>query len=365
MWLAGYQIDLPLSVINLMLPLGMSFYLFNSVSLVIPVRNGELPPPDILTTLLYINFIPTLIAGPVNRAIMLIPQLAAEKRQVLEYQRAIFLIVLALIKLFLLSSWLNEQFVATAYASPAGQNGWELVIATYAWAWNIYFNFSGYTNLVTGIALLLGFRIGRNFSHPYQADSLKVFWHDWHISLSTFIRDYIYLPLGGNRKGYARTQLNVLMAMILSGIWHGAGINFFLWGLIHGLGLVSCNLWQRFISTPLRFRLPTVVARLLTFHFVCFAWIFFKAATPADALQILDNIIHAQPGLLTAQQIWLLLGFVLVIVIYPEVVRLRIRAAAALSTLRWYALPLVIVPLLALAFFFAPSGVPGFIYANF
>lgn len=293
------------------------------------------------------------------------PQIAAESRTVLEYKRALYLITLALIKLFLLSTWLNDRFAAPVFDYPQGQSGWDSLLAVYGWAWNIYFNFSGYTNLVTGIALLLGFRIARNFDHPYQATSLKAFWRDWHISLSEFMRDYLYFPLGGNRKGLARTQVNALAVMVISGIWHGAGMTFLVWGALHGIGLVIYSLWQEWVVKRVGWHLPGVLARLLTFHFVCLAWVFFAAASCGDAVTILNNIAHSFLTPPSSEQAWALCAFIGVVLVYPELVKLSTQSESTLCSLKGYALPLIILPLLALAFFFAPSGLPGFIYAAF
>lgn len=350
-----------LPAVNILLPLGLSFYLFNSVSLVLSVIKKEVAKPAVIDVLLYVSFVPTLIAGPVNRAVDLLPQIASRRRSLLDYKRAFYLIALALVKLFMLSSWLNDTFVTPVFSLPQGQNGWDCLLAVYGWAWNIYFNFSGYTDLVTGIALLLGYRVAQNFSHPYQATSLKDFWRDWHISLSTFIRDYIYFPLGGNRKGGVRTQINVMLAMMLSGLWHGAGLTFLFWGGLHGAGLVVYNLWKKWGGI----RLPGVIARLLTFHFVCLAWIFFRADSLSDTATVLGNISDSSLTSLSALQLRALILFVGVIIIYPAIVDLRQTVLDRVVELRWHTLPLVIIPLLALAFFFAPSGVPGFIYANF
>lgn len=293
------------------------------------------------------------------------PQIAAESRTVLEYKRALYLITLALIKLFLLSTWLNDRFAAPVFDYPQGQSGWDSLLAVYGWAWNIYFNFSGYTNLVTGIALLLGFRIARNFDHPYQATSLKAFWRDWHISLSEFMRDYLYFPLGGNRKGLARTQVNALAVMVISGIWHGAGMTFLVWGALHGIGLVIYSLWQEWVVKRVGWHLPGVLARLLTFHFVCLGWVFFAAASCGDAVTILNNIAHSFLTPPSSEQAWALCAFIGVVLVYPELVKLSTQSESTLCSLKGYALPLIILPLLALAFFFAPSGLPGFIYAAF
>lgn len=359
-----YGIQGSTPAVTILLPLGLSFYLFNSVSLVLSVARRKLSPPGLIHTLLYVNFIPTLIAGPVNRVDMLLPQFSVPSRTVLEYKRALYLIALALIKLFLLSAWLNDRFAAPVFDYPEGQSGWDSLLAVYGWAWNIYFNFSGYTNLVTGLALLLGFRISRNFEHPYLATSLKMFWRDWHISLSEFIRDYLYFPLGGNRRGIVRTQINVMVAMVVSGIWHGAGLTFLVWGALHGLGLVIYNMWQEWGGIR-GWHLPGVLARLLTFHFVCLTWIFFAAASCGDALIILSNIAHGLLAAPSSGQAWAMSAFIGVVLVYPELVKLTTQAESLLCSLKGYALTLIILPLLALAFFFAPSGIPGFIYAAF
>ncbi len=364
-YLAARNIPLSVPVINLLLPLGLSFYRFNSVSLVRSVAKKEIVCPDLLSLLLYISFAPTLIAGPVNRALALLPQIQATRRTMVDFKKAIFLIALALIKLFLLSSWLNETLVMPVFSLPEEQNGWDTLIAVYGWAWNIYFNFSGYTHFVTGLAMLLGYRLAPNFDHPYLATSLQHFWRGWHISLSNFIRDYLYFPLGGSRVGFARTQLNIMVAMILSGIWHGAGMNFLLWGAIHGAGLVMFNLWQRWGRDIQKGPMPELLARFLTFHYVCFAWIFFRADSVDDALTLLTNLKSCNPVIMTSVQLWTVLAFTSVLVIYPWIVAVRRRGAESLAELKWYAVPLLLVPLLTLAFYLAPSGVPGFIYANF
>ncbi|WP_368543953.1 MBOAT family protein [Enterobacter soli] len=364
-WLRGVLESLnaswPLPVVEILLPLGLSFYLFNSLSLVRSVAKREIAPPDLLSVLLYVSFIPTLVAGPVNRAVDLMPQIRAARRHVLDLKTAFCLIALALIKLFLLSTWLCDTLVNPVFNQPAEHSGWETVIGVYGWAWNIYLNFSGYTNLVTGLGMLLGYRLPKNFAHPYAAASLQAFWHRWHISLSNFIRDYIYFPLGGSRKGMSRTQINVLLAMVISGLWHGAGVNFMLWGAIHGVGLIIYNLWRAWRPRPL----PETLARLLTFHYVCLAWIFFRAESVEDAWVLLHNIQSCSLLTLTSAQMWSIAAFILLVVFYPRLVNLRLRAVEMVSVIRWYAIPFIIVPVLTFAFFFAPSGVPGFIYANF
>lgn len=359
------NIALSLPALTILLPLGLSFYLFNSVSLVHSVAKKEIARPDVISTLLYLNFIPTLIAGPVNRAAELLPQIQNGRRKILHYKKACCLISLALIKLFFVSAWLTDTLVNPVFNAPSGKNGWDTLIAVYGWAWNIYFNFSGYTNLVTGVGMLLGYQLPKNFSHPYLAESLKMFWRDWHISLSHFIRDYIYFPLGGGRKKKFRVQLNVMVAMVLSGIWHGAGVNFILWGAIHGVGLIVFNLWANRKYIYAGKKLCPVLARLLTFHYVCFAWVFFRADNFSDAMTLIKNIFSYSLSLPSLSQIWQAGLFIFTIVSYTVVVYIRNRCAILILSLKWYTLPFILIPALAVAFCLAPAGVPGFIYASF
>ncbi|SLM65167.1 MULTISPECIES: MBOAT family O-acyltransferase [Dickeya] len=374
--LVACHIPLSLPVLNVLLPVGLSFYLFNAVSLVMSAAQGKMKQPSLPDTLLYLNFFPTLLAGPVNRALHLMPQIArSTPRQLQSWPRALFLISLAIAKLFFLNTWLDEHYVAPAFGDQASYTGWQAVIATYAWAWQIYFNFSGYTNLVTGIALLLGFEAAKNFDHPYLAENIKVFWHRWHISLSSFIRDYVYFPLGGSRHGWWKTQRNLLIAMVLSGIWHGTSMNYMVWGAIHGAGLVAYNGWSKLgwlSRLPEKYqpaiRLPLLsgaIARLLTFHFVCLAWIFFRADSLGSALTMLSVIAQARIAELSVSEMATLGFFLSLLVFYPIWLTLRQTLKEVLAQCEWYVVPVMIFSFLALVFFLSPAGVPGFIYANF
>ncbi|NUA44332.1 Peptidoglycan O-acetyltransferase [Dickeya solani] len=364
--LSEYDITISLPVLNVLLPIGLSFYIFNAVSLVVSVAKGEIKQSNIFNTLLYLSFFPTFLSGPINRATRLLPQIETKHpRQLTEWPRALFLIALAMAKLFGLNEWLDENYVSSVFTDPENYTGWQCLLATYAWAWQIYFNFSGYTNLVTGIAILLGFQINANFAHPYVAENIKDFWRRWHISLSSFIRDYIYIPLGGSRQGWWHTQLNIFIAMVLSGVWHGTSITFLMWGGIHGIGLIVYNFWVKYRQTKNTILIPGCIARLLTFHFVCLAWIFFKAGSVHDALHMLGIISRADVAQLTVNEMWGIAGFIVLSIVYPSLITLRENIANTLKRLEWYMVPFVIVSFLALVFFFSPSGVPGFIYANF
>ena len=358
--LLSLGLDVALPLLQVLLPIGLSFYTFHSVSYLVSINRGELKPGSPFDLALYLAFFPSLIAGPVNRASHLLPQIRPEGiRQVLEPQRALGLIAMAVVKLFFLSSWLANEWVDPVFETPVGYSGEQILRSVYGYSFLIYFNFSGYTNLVTGIALLLGFRLPENFNFPYAARNLKEFWGRWHISLSTFIRDYVYIPLGGNRRGVWRGNLNMLLAMLISGLWHGASANFLIWGALHGVGLALYKL-----CSPRLPRCPDLLARLLTFHYVAFAWVFFRSATFDDALDMLAGLgTMSAAGLANTGAS--LLACLLGVAFYPRLVAGLQRLFDAGTRLPWLVYPVPLALFICLVIFASPSGVPGFIYASF
>ena len=382
-WLTDRGLNLHLPVMEMLAPLGLSFYVFHSVSYIVSLQTaqrdgdrGAIPrdqmdgsPDTLWSLLLYLSFFPSIVAGPINRAADLMPQLMPTSHRQLEAPgRAIGLLLLAILKLFLISDFLDKHLVAPAFSAPSNASPTASLTAVLAYAWQIYMNFSGYTNLVTGIALLLGFRLPRNFDAPYLATDLKAFWNRWHISLSRFIRDYIYIPLGGSRRGILTQNINVTIAMVLSGIWHGAGLNFLLWGALHGIGLVAVNLFQqgrRRLRCVRLLTLPASAARLLTFAFICLTWVFFRAENVDDATQLLTNIGHLTPAMLikrSAIMLWLLL---LTVLFYGPLDRAKQALWQRLAYLPLRLYPPCIIAAVTLIFMLAPAGAPGFIYANF
>ena len=356
--LAGLGLNLSLPVLQVLVPIGFSFYAFHSVSYVVSINRRELAPVPPLDLALYLAFFPSLIAGPVNRAAQMLPQIrTTDLREVLEPQRALGLIALALVKVFLLSGWLGSAWVDPVFETPGNFPPAQTLLAVYGYSLQIYFNFSGYTHLVTGIALLLGFRLPPNFDAPYVARNLREFWTRWHISLSTFIRDYVYIPLGGSRRGAWLATLNMFLAMLVSGLWHGASVNFLIWGALHGVGLALYKLYAR-----LGWSGPAWLGRVLTFHYVAFAWIFFRSTSLDGALDMLGGLSAAD---LLGESGVLLLACTFALMIYPQTLALLRGGFAATTRLPWQFYPLPFALFLALVIFAAPSGVPGFIYAGF
>jgi D-alanyl-lipoteichoic acid acyltransferase DltB (MBOAT superfamily) len=250
------------------------------------------PAKNILDFGFYVSFFPQLIAGPIVRAAEFIPQIY-EKYNVTrrEMWTAVFLIINGLIKKIVISDYISLNFVDRMFDDPMLYSGFELLMGTYGYALQIYCDFSGYTDIAIGAALLLGFRLPINFNSPYKAYNVQDFWHRWHISLSTWLRDYLYIPLGGNRKGRVRTYINLIITMLIGGLWHGASYKFIIWGALHGVALAVNKLTKEYFSNFNRtFVLPKVLKVFFTFHFVCLAWIFFRASSMTTALEIIGRI---------------------------------------------------------------------------
>jgi alginate O-acetyltransferase complex protein AlgI len=273
-------------------PVGISFFTFESMSYVIDVYRRELPPHrSYLRYLLFVAFFPHLVAGPIVRPRDLLPQL--ERRPSLTSEmggEALFLIAFGLIKKLVISDQLSSNLVDRVFERPVSFSALEVLAGVYGYAIQIYCDFSGYTDIAIGSALLLGVRFPKNFDAPYQATNIADFWRRWHISLSTWLRDYLYIPLGGNRGGPWATYRNLMITMVLGGLWHGASWTFVFWGFLHGLGLGVTRVWERRRGRREGSVAGRVVATALTFHYVCLAWIFFRAPTFKQALLILKQL---------------------------------------------------------------------------
>lgn len=264
---------------DIFLPVGISFYTFQLLSYVIDVYRGDVAPEkDFLNYAFYISFFPQLVAGPIVRASLFLPQLKTKiKLDKVDIQRGFFLIMLGLFKKAVLADYV-AQYNDIIFGNPGNYSGFENLMAIYGYTLQIYCDFSGYSDIAIGIGLMMGFDLGINFNKPYQATSITDFWRRWHISLSSWLRDYLYIPLGGNRKGKYRTYINLFITMLLGGLWHGSSWKFVVWGSFHGIGLAFDKLWTKHVSPNLKkSALRTAISWFVTFHFVVFLWIFFRA----------------------------------------------------------------------------------------
>ena len=285
-----FGLDLPF--LNALLPVGISFYTFQTLSYTIDVYRGTLKPArNLFEFALFVAFFPQLVAGPIVRAADFLPQL--DREPVLDddgVYEGLFRIAEGLIKKVVIADVLGAGLVKGVFDSASTDTGFHVLLGVYGYALQIYGDFAGYSDIAIGSALLLGFRINENFHAPYKARSIQDFWRRWHISLSTWLRDYLYVPLGGNRRGAVRTYVNLAIVMLLGGLWHGAGWTFVIWGAMHGVWLGVNRWWQRRGFGALPGVIGHVASVLLTFHLVCLAWVFFAAKDLNNAVNILKRI---------------------------------------------------------------------------
>ena len=288
------------NVNTIILPVGISFFTFQALSYSIDVyrkrMSAERNFPDFA---FYLTFFPQLVAGPIVRASEFLPQMRGVydiSRN--EFGHGIFLILQGLVKKMLISDFISTGFIDRVFDAPAIYSGFENLTAVYGYGLQIYCDFSGYTDIAIGVALLMGFRLPLNFNSPYKASNISDFWKRWHISLSRWLKDYLYIPLGGNRKGPLRTGFNLMVTMLLGGLWHGAATRFVVWGGLHGTALIAEKTWHYlFRRVTRRRRLARIAGIILTFNFVSFAWIFFRAESMDQAGVMLRQIFTAfTPG---------------------------------------------------------------------
>ncbi|MDR1499633.1 MAG: MBOAT family protein [Tannerellaceae bacterium] len=279
---------------DIFLPVGISFFTFQSLSYIIEIYRRRIEPVyRWIDYIFYVSFFPQLVAGPIVRAREFIPQMYNTPRLGrAEFGEGLFLVMCGLVKKTVISDYISLNFVDRVFDAPLLYTGLENLFGVYGYALQIYCDFSGYSDMAIGIALLLGYRFSLNFDSPYRSASITEFWRRWHISLSSWLKDYLYISLGGNRKGKVRTYINLLLTMLLGGLWHGASMRFILWGGIHGLALAADKFVMGLFGnrghklSPLR-RLAGV---LITFHVVCFGWIFFRAGSMRIAFDMLGQI---------------------------------------------------------------------------
>lgn len=284
---------------NIFLPVGISFFIFQSMSYTIDLYRRRIEPlGNWLDYAFYLSFFPQLVAGPIVRARDFIPQIRQNPIIVTRemFGTGMFLILSGLFKKAIISDYISLNFVDRIFDNPALYSGFENLMGVYGYAMQIYCDFSGYSDMAIGIALLLGFRFPKNFDSPYKSATITEFWRRWHISLSSWLKDYLYISLGGNRRGRVRTYVNLMLTMLLGGLWHGASMRFMLWGGIHGVSLAIHKFFMHIFpgafkpdgaSMP---RWRRVIGIIGTFHLVCFGWIFFRSRDMATAKGVLSQI---------------------------------------------------------------------------
>ena len=315
-------LDVPATpyLLDVVVPVGISFYTFQSLSYTIDIYRRHLEPvKSPVDFFLFVAFFPQLVAGPIVRAAEFLPQL----RQVptLTAQaggKGLLLIILGLLKKSIVADLLAVNLVDRVFETPVVYTSAEVLLGVYGYAVQIYCDFSAYSDIAIGSALLLGLTLPRNFDSPYRAVSLQDFWRRWHISLSSWLRDYLYISLGGSRGSALKTYRNLALTMLLGGLWHGAAWTFVVWGALHGGGLAVTRAWQRRFGSSSS---PAVraVTLFITFHFVCLAWIFFRAPDFQRAWEILTGLVALTPGTANiTPMLWGLLAAGLVTHLVPD-----------------------------------------------
>jgi len=343
---------------GVLLPVGISFYTFQAMSYTIDFYRGNIKKePSFIRFATFVSLFPQLVAGPIERAENLLPQLTGRPKISKENITDGFsLFFVGLFKKVALADYL-ALYVDKVYAAPGLFDGLSLALATFAFGWQIYFDFSGYTDMARGIARMMGFNLMLNFNNPYLATSLGDFWNRWHISLSSWFKDYVYIPLGGNRRGQFNTYKNMFLTMVISGLWHGAAWNFVIWGALHAAGRFLTRELER--TEFYQERIPQLVKQLFVFIFVTFAWIFFRAESLSDATLIINRIFTA--GLANPNFPIVALLFCLSLWIYQFVFESKAK-----NILKWVPLRvgIMLFILLYLIIFATPSHEP-FIYFQF
>ena len=285
---AGQLPQIPL--LNILLPIGLSFHTFQAMSYTIEVyRGNQKAEKHFGIYSLYVLFYPQMVAGPIERPQHILPQLHRVNdflsKNIIS---GLFIITIGLFKKVVIADHLG-LFVDPAFSNPHAHTSIELIFATYLFAFQIYCDFSGYSDMAIGTALVLGIQLMRNFNSPYLSTSISEFWKRWHISLSTWFRDYLYIPLGGNRKGFLLTCLNLFIVFLVSGLWHGADWKYLIWGALHGLFLIVNQITKKF---GIELKGYSWLKWLATFNLICLAWIFFRASSVEDALYIISRIFN-------------------------------------------------------------------------
>lgn len=401
-----FKLQFSFPVLQIIVPLGVSFYIFRIISHLIDCYRNQLEIPSLLDYAVYVTYFPQITSGPISRAKEFYIQLNSPQKYDYKIENVIILIISGLFKKYTLSSFLF-QFTQLPFSSPEQYSSFDLILAALAYSCLIYVDFSGYSDLANAISCLLGFKPIQNFNKPYSAVNLQDFWRRWHISLSEWLRDYLYIPLGGNKNGKLRKYLNLLLTMIIGGFWHGAGFNFIIWGILHGIGLIVFNVWKDiykqiqslklksekpksksstiiytrkketlykrffilFISLwcSLKFHISLLLSRIMTFTFVTVCWIFFNTSNYENAIRFLQTIFNFNSNVtLIKFNIWQLYAVFIIIFcmnfygnkISNTVIKIMFKQHTLVKTL-------FASGLLYAVFRLGPNTVAPFIYFNF
>ena len=365
--LASLGIESSVPLIQVVLPVGISFFTFMAIAYVVDVFRGDFEVASWTDTFLYLCFFPHLVAGPIVRPNELIPQLRERRdERHVDVAGAAWMILGGLFKKVVVSSYLATQIVDPVFGDPARRSAPDALFGILGYAIVIYADFSGYTDIAIGVAKLLGFQFPRNFDRPYAAHSIQDFWRRWHMTLSRWLRDYLYIPLGGNRRGERRTYLNILITMILGGLWHGAAWTFVFWGAYHGC-LLAAHQWRarQDGGGTTDGRLRVFRRRAATFALVCVGWVFFRADSMETAVSLLGRLVTGwwTPSESVTPLVIVTIAGMLALQFWPRGLGLWLQSG--LSRLKPAPLGVVLALALLVIVILGPPGVAPFIYFQF
>lgn len=370
LWNISAMVGANFQPLDLILPVGISFYTFQSISYIVDVYKGRVAPTRTwLEYAFFLSFFPALVAGPIVRADYFLPQIRENRHATRdEVYMGFWLIILGVVKKAIIADYI-AQYNDLIFQSPTGYSGFETVMGIIGYTMQIYCDFSGYSDMAIGIALIMGFRLAQNFNFPYKSQNLTDFWRRWHISLSTWLRDYIYISLGGNRKGTRRTYINNFATMLIGGLWHGAAWKFVFWGAMHGAGLAVHKASKPWLdrlgsSWPVK-----ALSWLVTMTVVALLWVFFRADSWTDSWLIIKNAFtdfsldYALP-FASARMLWLIMMLV-IIVAHALPTNFWGRAAAAFVKSPWIIKLLIFIVVVQLVIELRGEDVAPFIYFQF
>ena len=363
----------PIGLLTITVPVGISFFTFMAISYVVDIYHRKLAPSSVLDFAVYLSFFPHLLSGPIVRGSELLPQISRSTERDprgIDFSRASVLVFGGLFKKVVISSYVSTAIVQPVFSAPGIHSAPEILLAAYGYAVQIYCDFSGYTDIAIGCALLLGFEFPQNFDSPYTARSVQDFWRRWHMTLSHWLRDYLYIPLGGSRGSKAATYRNIMITMVLGGLWHGAAWTFVIWGALHGLAQCIGH-WRRArrvargLPAQLDSRRAILLQRLITFHIVCLGWIFFDAKTINDGFTLVYRLFTTwgQPASLVRLPVIAAVVSSLALQYIPS--GWSSRALGVFSRLPLVAKGAVLATSLLAITTLGPPGVAPFIYYKF
>lgn len=370
LWNWNRMVEANFQPLDIILPVGISFYTFQSISYVVDVYKRKIEPTTSwLDYIFFLSFFPALVAGPIVRADYFLPQLEQNRRASSdEIWGGLWLIICGILKKAVIADYI-AQFNDLIFNDPSLYTGVQTLMGVLGYTMQIYCDFSGYSDMAIGIALIMGFKLGINFDSPYQSRNLTEFWRRWHISLSSWLRDYVYIPLGGNRKGTFRTYVNNFLTMLIGGLWHGAAWKFVFWGAMHGVGLAVHKACKPILKHIPDNWFTNFIFWAITFVYVSLLWVFFRASSFEDSVLVIHNIFvdfqwNQIPQFFEARMVWCIMMMVLIVLHFtPQWLADKVQNAFVHSP--WIVKLICFLCVVQLVIEFMTEDVAPFIYFQF